>query len=170
MILKLIIQIELDHIVSFYRLSKLTGRYNCDLTPYEIDKCKNDTFVFDGDDCIIKALDFSLKFKGEARKVKNKIVEYNLQLHAQNGSGSDRWIVLKNHPCDKHIVDINENGKGIISLSVFNGYIHNNEKQTPQYLIFRCGMTHLNYSLKKIGETFQLKKVLLKTETNHDEI
>ena len=57
-----------------------------------------------------------------------------------------------------------------LSLKVFNGYIEKNKKQIPQYLIFRCGMTHLNYSLKKIGQTFKLPKELLKTEMNHDEI
>ena len=31
-------------------------------------------------------------------------------------------------------------------------------------------MTHLNYSLKKIGKTFKLHKELSKTEINHDEI
>ena len=45
-----------------------------------------------------------------------------------------------------------------------------NKKQIPQFLIFRCGMTHLNYSLKKLGKTFRLPKELLKTEMNHDEI
>ena len=44
------------------------------------------------------------------------------------------------------------------------------KKQTPQYLHFRCGMTHLNYSLKILGETFEISKQLLKTEMNHDEI
>ena len=63
--------------------------YNRVLSEYELERCKNDTFVFDGDDCILKALDFSFKFKGEERKVNNKIVEYNLQLHAHNGSGFD---------------------------------------------------------------------------------
>ena len=37
-----------------------------------------------------------------------------------------------------------------------------NKKQIPQHLIFRCGMTHLNYSLKKLGKTFRLPKELLK--------
>ena len=45
-----------------------------------------------------------------------------------------------------------------------------NKKQIPQYLHFRCGMTHLNYSLKKLGKTFRLEKELLKTEMDHDEI
>ena len=31
-------------------------------------------------------------------------------------------------------------------------------------------MTHLNYSLKKIGKTFKLQKELLKTEINHNEL
>ena len=51
--------------------------------------------------CIETALDFCLKLKGEERKVK-KIVDYNLQLHAHNGSVFDTWIILKNLLCDKH--------------------------------------------------------------------
>ena len=31
-------------------------------------------------------------------------------------------------------------------------------------------MTHLNYSLKKLGKTFKLPKQLLKTELDHDNI
>ena len=56
--------------IPFYHLSKLAGRYNRDLTPFELEKCKNETFVFDGDDFVTKALDFLLKFKGEERKKK----------------------------------------------------------------------------------------------------
>ena len=44
------------------------------------------------------------------------------------------------------------------------------KKQIPQHLFFRCGMTHLCYSLKRIGKTFELQKELLETEMNHDEI
>ena len=50
-------------------------------------------------------------------------------MHAHNGSGFDTWIVLNNLPCDKHIVDIIKNGKGIISLRVFNGYIYNGKNK-----------------------------------------
>ena len=159
--------------ISFYRLSKLAGRYNRDLNPSELDKCRKDTIEFDGNDCIEKALDFCLKLKGEERRTSfnNKIVEYNLQMHAHNGSGFDTWIILNNLPCDRHIVgDIIKNGKGIIELKVFNGYIYKNNKQNPQYLHFRCGMNHLNYSLKKLGKTFKLQKELLKTEINHNEV
>ena len=92
-------------------------------------------------------------------------------MHAHKGSGFDTWIILNNLPCDRHIVgDIIKNGKGYIELKVFNGLIYKNNKQIPQYLHFRCGMTHLNYSLKKLGKTFELPKELLKTEMNHDDI
>ena len=96
------------------------------MNPSELDKSRKDTIVFEGDDCIEKALDFCLKLKGEERKtVIIKIVEYNLQLHTHNGSGFDTWIILNNLPCDRHIVgDIIKNGNGIIELKVFNGYIY----------------------------------------------
>ena len=157
--------------MNFYRLSKIAGRYEQDPTPEELQKSINDTVAFAGDNCINNALDYLLKLKGEERKVNDKIVEYNFQLHAHNGSGFDTWIILNNLPCDRHIVgDYIKNGKGIISLKIFNGYIAKNNKQIPQYLHFRCGMTHLNYSLKKLGKTFKLPKELLKTEMNHDDI
>ena len=44
------------------------------------------------------------------------------------------------------------------------------KKQIPQYLHFRCDITHLNYSIKKLGKTFKLQKELLKTEMNHNEV
>ena len=109
--------------------------------------------------------------KGEERKtVDKKTVYYNFEFDAHNASEFDTWIILNNLPRDKHIVDIIKKSKRIISLRVFNGYIYNGKKQIPQYLIFRCGMTHLNYSLKNLGKTFKLQKELLKTEMNHDEV
>ena len=156
--------------MTFYRLSKIAGRYERDPTQEELKKSIDDTIAFAGDNCINKALGFCLKLKGESRKVKNKNAEYNLQLHAHNGSGFDLWIILNNLPCDKHIVDIIKNGKGIIESKLFSGLIYIKNKPSPQYLHFRCGMTHLNYSLKKLGKTFRLPKELLKTERNHDEI
>ena len=133
-------------------------------------KSVDDTITFAGDNCFGDALDFCLKLKGVERKIKNKIVEYNLQMHAHNGSRFDTWISLNNLPCDKHIVDIFKNGNGVIELKVFNGLIHKNNKQIPQYLHFRCGTTHLNSSLKKLGKTLKLPKELLKTEIDHDGI
>ena len=92
--------------ISFCLLSKLAGGYNRDLNPSELHEYRKDTIVFDGNDCIEKALDCCLKLKGEERRtsLNNKIVEYNLQMHAHNGSGFDTWIILNNLPCDRHIV------------------------------------------------------------------
>ena len=114
--------------MTFYRLSKIAGRYQRDPTFEELQKSIKDTIAFSGDDCINNALDYLLKLKGEERKINNKIVDYNLQLHAHNGSGFDTWIILNNLPCDKHIVDIIKNGKSIISLKIFNGYIEKKSK------------------------------------------
>ena len=87
--------------MTFYRLSKIAGRYQRDPTKEELKKSIDDTIAFAGDNCIDNALDYCLKLKGEERKVKNKIVEYNFQLHVHNGSGFDTWIFLNNLPCDK---------------------------------------------------------------------
>ena len=49
-------------------------------------------------------------------------------------------------------------------------WLYTKKKQIAQYLIFRCDMSHLNYSLNKLGKTFRLQRELLTTEMNHDEI
>ena len=71
-----------------------------------------------------------------------------MQLHALDGSGFDMWIKVNILPCDEATVDFIKNGKGIISSKVFKEYKQNNKKQSRQYLIFRCGVTLLIYSLK----------------------
>ena len=123
--------------------------------------------MFDGDNCISIAVDFWSKLKDEDRRVIQRIVEYNLRLRAHNVSGFDTWNILYNLTCDKQIADIIKVGKNIYSLRIFNGYIQNNENKNPQHLISRYGMTHLNYSQKKLGKTFESPKELLKTEMNH---
>ena len=147
--------------MTFDGLSKIAGTYELDPTQEELKKSINDTLGFVGVNCVANALDFLLKFKGEERKVKNKIVEFNLQLQSHNGSGFDTWIILNNLPCDKHIVDIDKNGKGIISLKIFSGYIEKKQKANSSifvYLFFRYGMTHLYYSLKELVKTFKIPK------------
>ena len=110
--------------MTFYRLSKRAGRYELDPTQKEFEKSFNDALAFVGVDCVGSALDFCLKLKGEEYKAKKgKYFEYNLQLNAHTGSGFDTWTVLNNLPCDKRIVNIIKNGKGILELKVFNGYI-----------------------------------------------
>ena len=70
------------YVFCFYRLSKLAGRYNRDLTPCEVEKCRKDTIGFDGDNCDEKVLDFCLKLKGEKEKLRlrlsNTIFNYTL--------------------------------------------------------------------------------------------
>ena len=122
--------------MTFYRLSKIAGRYQRDPTKEELKKSIDDTIAFPGDNCISNALDYLLKLKGEERKVKNKVVEYNLQMHDHNGSGFDTWIILNNLPCDKHIVDIIKNGKVIIELKVFSGLIQKILNKFPNIFIF----------------------------------
>ena len=156
--------------MTFHRLSKIAGRYNRYPTFEKLEISKKDTIAFAGDKCTSNALAFCLKLKGEELKIRNKVVECNLQKHAHNGSGFDTWIILNNLDCDKRIVDVIKNGKAIMELKVFIGYVEKNNRQTPQYLHFRCGMTHLNYSLEKLGKTFKLPKDILKTEMNHDKI
>ena len=42
-------------------------------------------------------------------------------------------------------------------------------KKVPQYLFFRCGMTHWSYSLMKSEKTFKLQKEFSEKEVNHDD-
>ena len=63
-----------------------------------------------------------------------------------------------------------KNGKGIKEVKVFIGHIQFNKKQILDYLLFRCDITHWNYSLIVLGRTFKLQKENLKTEMNHDEV
>ena len=99
-----------------YRLSKLSGKYHRDISEQEYQKCLNDCVVFKGTDCINKMLDHVLSFKGEPKKVKNKIVEYDLYLIAHNGSGFDSYVVLNNLPKWRSVVKLIKNGAGIVSL------------------------------------------------------
>ena len=90
--------------------------------------------------------------KENQKKVKNKIVEYNLYLIAHNGSGFDTYVALNNLPQWRSVVKLNKNGAGIVSLKIFNGYV-DPVKMIPQYVHFRCGRVHINQKLRKIGES-----------------
>ena len=150
-----------------YKLSKLSGKYNRDISEQQYQKCLNDCVVFKGINCVDEMLDHVLSFKGEPKKVKNKIVEYNLYLLAHNGSGIDSYVVLNNLPQWRSIVNLIKNGGGIVSLKIFNGYV-DPVKKIPQYVHFRCGRVHINQSLRKIGKSYKLQESLLKKELEHD--
>ena len=106
-------------------------------------------------------LDHVSSFKGEPKKIKSKIVEYNLCLIAHNGSGFDSYVVLNNLPQWRSNNKPVKNGRAIVSLKIFNGYV-DPVKNIPQYVHFRCGKVHNNKSLKKIGESYKLQESLLK--------
>ena len=101
--------------MTFYRLSKIAGRYKRDPTQDELEKSIKDTIAFVRDECISNALEYCLKLKGEEGKNKKKIVEYNLQLHAHNGSGFDTWIISNILVCDKHLVNIYKTAKELLN-------------------------------------------------------
>ena len=61
-----------------YKLSKISGKYHRDISEQEYQKCPSDCVVFKGTGCINEMLDHVSSFKGEPKKVKNKIGEYNL--------------------------------------------------------------------------------------------
>ena len=114
--------------------------------------------------------------KGEPKKINRNgrefIAEYDLKLIAHNGSGFDTWIILNNLPEGCKIMNMIKNGKGIISLKIFNGMVDvkSNSKGKPQYLTFTCSMNHMKSSLRKLGETYKLQTELMKQEMNHTEI
>ena len=43
-------------------------------------------------------LDHVLQFEGEVKKLKNKIVKYNIYILAHDGSGFDSYVILNNLP------------------------------------------------------------------------
>ena len=113
-------------------------------------------------------LDYVLQFKGEPKRINIKIVKYNLYLIAHKGSGFDSFVVLNNLPQWK-TVNLIKNGSGIVTLTIFNGFVDQNKKN-PQYVHFRCGILLIKDSLKNIGKSYKLQPCLLKKELEHDEI
>ena len=51
-------------------------------------------------------LDHVLSFQGESKKIKTKIVEYNVYLTAQKWSGFDSYVVLNNLPQWRSVVKL----------------------------------------------------------------
>ena len=151
-----------------YKPIKISGKCPRDLTEKEYQKCLNDCVVFKGSDCINEMLDHVLSCKGEAKKVKIKIVEYNLYLIAHNGFGFDSYVVLKNLPQWRIVVKLIKNGAGIISLKLFNGHVNENKKN-PKCAHFRCGRILIISSLKKIAVSYKVQSWLLKQEMEHGE-
>ena len=151
-----------------HRLSKISCKYYRDISEKECQKCLSNCIVFKGLDNINKMLDSVLQYKGEPKRINNKIVKYNLYLIAHKGSGFDSYVVLNNLP-QRRTFKVNKNGSGIVSLKIFNGYVDQNKK-IPQYVHLRCGLLLIKDSLKNIGKSYKLQPCLLKQELEHDEI
>ena len=77
---------------------------------------------------------------------------------------SRAWNEKFNHLCID-LAEIKNDGK----YRVFNEYVDQNKK-VPQYINFRCGLLHIEDSLKKIGKLYKLQPCLLKKELGHDEL
>ena len=103
-----------------YRLGKISGKNYRDMSEKGYRKSLNDCIVFKGLDNINKMLDYVLQYKGEPKRINNKIVKYNLYLIAHKGSGFDSYVVLNNLP-QWRTVKLIKNGSGIVSLKIFNG-------------------------------------------------
>ena len=116
-----------------YKLSNISGKYHRDISEQEYQKCLNDCVVFKGTNFVNEMLDLVLSFIGGPKKIKNKIVEYNLYLIPHNGSGFDGYVVLNNLPQWRSVVKPIKNGRGIVSLKIFNGYVDPGKK-IPQYV------------------------------------
>ena len=151
-----------------YRLSKISGKYNRDITQRGYEKCGKHCIVFKGTDSINEMLDYVLQFKGEAKRINNKIVKYNLYLLAHKVLRFDSYVVLNNLPRWRTVVSLIKNGSGIVSLKIFNGYV-DSVKKIPQYVPFRCGLLQIE-DFKKIGRSYKLQPCSLKQELEHDEI
>ena len=110
-----------------YKLSKISGKYNRDITEI-YQKSRKDCIAFKGTDSINEMLDDVLQFKGAAKRVNRKIVKYNLYILAHNSSDFDSYVVLNNLPQWRTVVSLIKNGSGLVSLEIFNGYVDENNE------------------------------------------
>ena len=152
-----------------YKLGEIPGKPYRHITQTEIEKCKNDCIVFKSTDCINEMLDHVLNFEGKPKKIRKKIVQYELCSIGDNGNGFASCIVLNNLPQWRTVVNLVGNGVDFVSLNKFNGYVEKN-RMNPHSVRFGCGRFHIFNLLKKIGISYRLQLFWLKQEIDHDEI
>ena len=75
------------------RPNKISRKYTRYITQRGYEKGRKDCFVFKGTDSNIEMLDHVLQFKGEPKRVNNKIVKNNLYILVHKGSGFDSYVV-----------------------------------------------------------------------------
>ena len=79
-------------------LSQISGKYNRDITEQEHQKCLKNCIVFKGLTFNNEMLDCVLQFKGEAKRIINKIGKFNSYLLAHKESSFDSYVVLNDLP------------------------------------------------------------------------
>ena len=84
--------------ICIYRLKKLSGKYNRDISEKVYQKSLDDCILFKGLDNINKMVYYVLQFKGEPRRINNKIVTNILYFFSHKGSGFVSHVVLNNLP------------------------------------------------------------------------
>ena len=114
------------------RLSNISRKAYRDTSRKKCQKGLNDGIVFNRVDSIIEILDHVLQFKGEIKKVINKIVKYSLYILAHKGSGFDCYEVLNNLPQWRTLVSLVKNGSSIVSHKLFNGLVDQNKKNSSK--------------------------------------
>ena len=78
---------------SIYNVNKISGKSHRGISEKGYEKCLQHCVVFTGIDCVIEMLDHVLSFKGETKKVNNKLDEFSHYLIEHNGSGFDSYVV-----------------------------------------------------------------------------
>ena len=131
-----------------YGLSKNSGIYIRDITDREYEICRKDCIVFKGTENYNEMLDHVLQVKEKPEKVNNIISKFNILKLANKVSGFDSFLALNNLPQRRTVVSSIQNGSGILSRKISNGYVNQNKK-VPQYVHFRYSRVHNNNFLKK---------------------
>ena len=85
---------------------------------------------------------------------------------AHKRSSFDSYAVLNKLPQLRTVVSLTKNVSPIGFFKRFNGFVG---QKNPQNVHCRCGIVHINNSLKKIGVVYKLQLSLLKQELNHVE-
>ena len=118
-----------------YKLSKVSGKNHRDIPEKGYQKCFIAFVVFTWSDCVYEMLDCVLSYKGEPKKVNNKVVKNNLYLIVHERSGFDTCVVLNILRQWRSVVSLITNGAGIVSSEIFNGYL--DEKKNTSICTFQ---------------------------------
>ena len=90
-----------------------------------------------------------------------------MYLLAHKGFCSDSYVALNNLPQWRTVFSLIENGSGVVSLKIFNGYVDQNKK-TPECVHFRCGLLHFEDSSKNFGKSYELQESFRRKGLEHD--